>query len=152
MQSVLFQGGGGHVSFIKSKNFIFFASSLWRRSRAVLYCSRFINGFLRCITFQSHLQAIEKYILNMQIQVQHIQLCLKLHIRFALHEVRWVFFKWPFGYVKLLPWFYPSRYVLAINETFKKRYCMNYYLKGHQNYNKSKSKVPKKAYFISKLG
>ena len=29
---------------------------------------------------------------------------------------------------------------------------MKFYLKGHQNYNKSKSKVPKKAYFIKYNG
>ena len=28
------------------------------------------------------------------------------------------------------------------------RYCMKFYLKGHQNYHKSKSKVPKKCPFI----
>ena len=41
-----------------------------------------------------------------------------------------------------------TRYVFTINEIFQMRYCMKFYLKGHQNYNKSKSKVPKKAYFI----
>ena len=29
---------------------------------------------------------------------------------------------------------------------------MRFYLKGHQNYQKSKSKVPKKTYFMSKFG
>ena len=42
----------------------------------------------------------------------------------------------------------PTKYVFKINETFPMRYCMKFYLKGHQNYNKSKLKVPKKAYFI----
>ena len=44
----------------------------------------------------------------------------------------------------------PTRYVLIINMYFEMRYCMKVYLRGHQNYNKSKSKVPKKAYFIKK--
>ena len=44
-----------------------------------------------------------------------------------------------------------TRYVLAINKTFQLRYCMNFYLKGHQNYNMSKSEVGKNTYFI-KLG
>ena len=38
----------------------------------------------------------------------------------------------------------PTRHVFKINETFQMRYCMKFYLKGHQNYNKSMSKVPKK--------
>ena len=42
----------------------------------------------------------------------------------------------------------PTRYVFTIYETFQMRYCMKFYLKGHQNYNKSKLKVAKKAYFI----
>ena len=41
-----------------------------------------------------------------------------------------------------------TRYVLTIYETFKMRYCMKFYLKGHQNYSMSKSKVAKKTYFI----
>ena len=40
--------------------------------------------------------------------------------------------------------FLPTKYVLAIDKTFH----MMYYLKGHKNYNKPNSKVPKKAYFI----
>ena len=40
----------------------------------------------------------------------------------------------------------PTIYVLTIIETYQMRYCMKFYLKGHQNYNKSN--VPKNAYFI----
>ena len=36
-----------------------------------------------------------------------------------------------------------TRYVLTINETFQMRCCTNVYLRGHQNYNKSKSKASK---------
>ena len=39
-------------------------------------------------------------------------------------------------------------YVLVIIKTFQMRYRMKFYLKGHQNYNMSKSKVLKKAFFI----
>ena len=42
----------------------------------------------------------------------------------------------------------PTRYVFAIYETFQMKYCMKFYLEGHQNWNKSKFKVAKKAYFI----
>ena len=35
----------------------------------------------------------------------------------------------------------PTRYVFTIYETFQMRYCMKFYLKGHQIYNKSKWKV-----------
>ena len=42
----------------------------------------------------------------------------------------------------------PTRYVFTIYETFQMSYCMKFYLKGHQSYNKSKLKVAKKAYFI----
>ena len=31
----------------------------------------------------------------------------------------------------------PTRYVLTINETFQMRYCMKFYLKGHQKYKQS---------------
>ena len=41
-----------------------------------------------------------------------------------------------------------TRYVLGINETLKMRYYTKFYLKGHQNYNMSNSKVLKKAFFI----
>ena len=43
-------------------------------------------------------------------------------------------------------------YVFTINKTFEMKYCMKFYLKGHQNYSKTNSKVPKKAYFIEYLG
>ena len=45
-------------------------------------------------------------------------------------------FTWVFWYAPVI------RNVLGINETFQMRYCTKFYLKGHQNYNKSKSKVP----------
>ena len=38
----------------------------------------------------------------------------------------------------------PTKYVLVINETFQMRCCIMFCLKGYQNYNKSKSKVPRK--------
>ena len=45
----------------------------------------------------------------------------------------------------------PTRYLLVIYDTFQLRYCMKFYLKGHQNYHKSKSKVPKKCPSLSKF-
>ena len=33
-------------------------------------------------------------------------------------------------------------------ESFQMRYCMTFYLKGHQNYQNSKLKIPKKSAFI----
>jgi len=55
-------------------------------------------------------------------------------------------FRWVFGYLKAL--LLLTRYVLGINKTLKMRYCTKFYLKGHQNYNKSESKVPKKAQIL----
>ena len=42
----------------------------------------------------------------------------------------------------------PTKYVVRINESFQMRYCTKLYLKGHQEYDKSNSKVSKKAYFM----
>ena len=42
----------------------------------------------------------------------------------------------------------PTKYVIAIVQTFQMRYCKKSNLKGHQNYDKLKSKVPKKTYSI----
>ena len=37
-------------------------------------------------------------------------------------------------------------------ESFQMRYCMTFYLKGHQNYQNSKFKIPKKSAFIKEGG
>ena len=42
----------------------------------------------------------------------------------------------------------PSLRFQTTIETFQMRYCMTFYLKGHQNCQKSKLKVPKKSPFI----
>ena len=42
----------------------------------------------------------------------------------------------------------PTIYVLTINEIFQMRYCKKFYLKGHQNYNMTKSKISRKCPFI----
>ena len=36
-------------------------------------------------------------------------------------------------------------------ESFQMRYCMTFYLKGHQNYQNSKLKIPKKLLLLSKV-
>ena len=42
----------------------------------------------------------------------------------------------------------PATIVLIINETFQMSYCTKFFLRGHQNYNMSNSKVLKKDFFI----
>ena len=46
----------------------------------------------------------------------------------------------------------PTRYVLIINNIFQMRYCMKFYLKGHQNYNESNSKYQKRPTLLSEIG
>ena len=42
----------------------------------------------------------------------------------------------------------PGLKIYTTFETFQMRYCMMFYLKVHQNYQKLKKKVPKKSVFI----
>ena len=42
----------------------------------------------------------------------------------------------------------PSLRLLTTNESFQMRYCMNFFFKGHQNYQKSNLKVHEKSCFI----